>query len=152
MGPPVSHVVDDAEFLRRQRLSQRAFHRGLAARSPGSRTILEGDALQATIIPDAPRVALLNAVLYDDPSILLGSLDQIAQSYREAGVDNYAVWVPGRERDTARSLRDAGHRRVGVFTISIWSRRWSSTSSRLRRPRWSAGATTEHTGSMRHIA
>jgi hypothetical protein len=114
----VSPVTDEAELCRRQRLSQRSFYRALVHGSPSARTIDAEGGVQATIVPAAGRISLLNAVFYYDPASLLASLDGLVEAYRGAGVDGYTVWVPGDDRATARALRDAGHRRGGVLAIS----------------------------------
>ncbi|MGO9957693.1 MAG: GNAT family N-acetyltransferase [Solirubrobacteraceae bacterium] len=118
MPANVSPVTDEVELHRRQRLSQRSFYRALADNSPGARTIDGEGRIQATIVPAAARLSLLNSVFYDDPAALLASLDLLADAYRRAGVDGYAVWVPAHDRAIARALRDSGHLRGGVVVIS----------------------------------
>ncbi len=111
-------AIDEAELHCRQRVSQRGFHRALARSSPGAQTIEAAGGIQATIVPPATRMPLLNCVFYDDAEALMVSLDELADGYRRAGVDGYAVWVPPWDRPTARALRDAGPKRGGVLEVS----------------------------------
>ncbi|HTB50807.1 MAG TPA: GNAT family N-acetyltransferase [Solirubrobacteraceae bacterium] len=112
-----STELDDLELSSRQDRSQRAFHRVLATASPGARLIEREGGVQATIVPAAPSISVLNNVFYTDPSALEASLAEIADAYVASGVEHWAVSVPGQDRDTARLLRAAGHSRRAVPVV-----------------------------------
>jgi hypothetical protein len=118
MSGTAATAIGDAELHRRQQRSQRAFHRTLAQRTPDGVVLERPGGVQATIVPTAPRLALLNSVLYEDRESLLEALGELRDAYGRAGVEAWAVWVPPWDRPAARMLRDAGHSRGGALMVT----------------------------------
>jgi GNAT superfamily N-acetyltransferase len=79
------------------------------AESTGGR-IWEADGVSAAIVPGSPHRSFFNSVLYDDPVSMVKSIDAIAETYAEAGVDAWTVWVPEADTVVAEALEAAGHR------------------------------------------
>ena len=52
---------------------------------------------------------MFNSVVYSDPAALAEARHELASAYAEHGCA-WTVWVPEHDKETARMLRDAGHR------------------------------------------
>jgi GNAT superfamily N-acetyltransferase len=78
------------------------------AESTGGR-IWEADGVSAAIVPGSPHRSFFNSVLYDDPVSMVKSIDAIAGTYAEAGIDAWTVWVPAADTAVAEALEAAGH-------------------------------------------
>jgi GNAT superfamily N-acetyltransferase len=72
--------------------------------------IWESEGVSAAIVPGSPKRSFFNSVLYDDPVSMVGSIDAIAETYAEAGIDAWTVWVPAADAAVADALEAAGHR------------------------------------------
>ncbi len=79
------------------------------AESTGGR-IWKREGVSAAIVPGSPKRSFFNSVLYDDPVSMVGSIDAIAETYAEAGIDAWTVWVPAADTAVADALEAAGHR------------------------------------------
>jgi len=101
--------ADEAGWLALIRRGQPPAWRLLAEGSSGGR-LWEDGGVQVAIVPVAPDRSVFNSVFYRDSERLLGSLDEIARAYREAGVRAWTVWVPEGDADTAAALERAGHK------------------------------------------
>jgi ribosomal protein S18 acetylase RimI-like enzyme len=88
--------------------SMKAAWSGLGPASPGGRTI-ERDGVVASVVPAVPERSVMNSVIYDDPTTLAASLDELAAEYDDAGVMAWTVWVPEFDRSTPELLGQAGH-------------------------------------------
>jgi GNAT superfamily N-acetyltransferase len=100
--------ADDGAWLQLVRSSMPPFWRVLAE-STGGR-IWEADGVSAAIVPGSPQRSFFNSVLYDDPVSMVESIDAIAQTYADAGIDAWTVWVPDADTSVAEALEAAGHR------------------------------------------
>jgi ribosomal protein S18 acetylase RimI-like enzyme len=78
------------------------------AESTGGR-IWEAEGVSAAIVPGSPRRSFFNSVLYDDPVSMVKSIDAIAETYAEAGIDAWTVWVPEADTPLANALEASGH-------------------------------------------
>jgi GNAT superfamily N-acetyltransferase len=90
--------------------------------------VVEEDGLLAAIVPAAPERSVFNSVFYEDPGVLLDSLDRLDAHYLEAGVQAWTVWVPEDETETAAALEAAGH------TLDATPRDMAMAISDLREP------------------
>ena len=88
--------------------SMRASWRGFALATPGGRA-LERDGLIASVVPAVPERSVMNSVIYDDAGALRSSLGELAETYDEAGVLAWTVWVPEHDRESAKLLDAGGH-------------------------------------------
>jgi GNAT superfamily N-acetyltransferase len=104
----VAVPADDAAWLRLVRDSMPPFW-SVLAESTGGR-VWESDGVSAAIVPGSPKRSFFNSVLYDDPVSMLKSIDAIAETYTEAGIDAWTVWVPEADAAVAEALEAAGHR------------------------------------------
>ncbi len=82
---------------------------GLTAESTPDGRSFRRDGVFASIMPATPRRSVLNSVIYSDREAMLGSLDELAGTYEDAGVAAWTVWVPEEDVDAARALEEAGH-------------------------------------------
>ena len=84
------------------------FCRLLAAASEGAR-LIEGDGVIASVVPVTPERSVANSVVYERPEALGAALEPLAETYAEAGVRAWTVWVPERDRAAQELLAGAGH-------------------------------------------
>jgi GNAT superfamily N-acetyltransferase len=85
-----------------------ACFRANARGSTGAR-LVERDGVVAAVTPASPERSVFNSVLYERPKALAAALDELTQTYEEAGVRAWTVWVPEGDRGTAELLDSAGH-------------------------------------------
>jgi GNAT superfamily N-acetyltransferase len=100
--------ITDAELRRRAVDGLRPEVEAFGSGAPDSR-LLRLDGLLATVTPATPQRSLFNSVLYEDAEALERSLDLLAETYADAGVRAWTVWVPDEDRGTAAMLADLGH-------------------------------------------
>ena len=100
--------ADDGAWLELIRSSMPPFWALLAESTGGS--VWRSDGVTAAVVPDSPKRSFFNSVLYEDPEALVGSIDELASVYDEAGVEAWTVWVPEADTSVARALEEAGHR------------------------------------------
>jgi ribosomal protein S18 acetylase RimI-like enzyme len=99
--------VDDAELVRRQQVSHRAFY-ALLGRAPGHE-LLELPGVQAAIVPAAPDRSMPNAVVYEEVDALLDAHPRLVEAYAEAGVRAWTVWTPPGDEAVGRRLEALAH-------------------------------------------
>src|SRR3954447_1660530 len=87
----------------------RPFCRMIAAASEGAR-LIELEGVVATVVPVTPDRSITNSVVYEHPEALEQALDLLAETYADAGIRAWTVWVPGHDREAARMLEESGHR------------------------------------------
>ncbi len=109
--------MDDADLLERERRSQAAYYRAIAAGHPDSFVAVPGDGVQATVVPVSPERSLPNSVVYEAPGAVLECHDEIAALYAAAGVRAWTVWVRPGDDDLAAELERRGHRLDGTPAI-----------------------------------
>jgi GNAT superfamily N-acetyltransferase len=100
--------VDRDFALRIQRRAMRDFVAMMGSSAPDSR-LFERDGITAAAVPATPGRSIPNSVTYTDPDALVGTLDELAAYYDEAGVNAWTVWVPDFEAQTIAALEGAGH-------------------------------------------
>ena len=100
--------ADGAAWVQLVRSSMPPFW-SVLAESTGGRT-WESDGVTAAIVPRSPQRSFFNSVLYDDPTSLVATIDELAGVYADAGVKAWTVWVPEADRQVADALEAAGHR------------------------------------------
>jgi GNAT superfamily N-acetyltransferase len=101
--------MDDRELFDRQYASLREFCRLIGHASPGARVFERGGVL-AAVVPATPDRAVMNSVVYSDASELDRTLPELAETYSDAGVRAWTVWVPHGDAAAAAALERAGHR------------------------------------------
>lgn len=101
--------MDDAALAQHQARGQRAAYRMLAMASPRGRAVEPAPGVQASVVPERPGRSILNAVVYDDPGVLLAGYDELAAVYAAAGVYAWTVWAPPGDDATGRALAGRGH-------------------------------------------
>jgi GNAT superfamily N-acetyltransferase len=99
--------VEDRDLLRRALDGTRGFSRAIGLGEGAEVHELPG--VTVSIVPRCPERSVVNSVSYEDPEALRASLDEIAALYSEAGVFAWTVWVPAEDRESARTLEEAGH-------------------------------------------
>lgn len=72
-------------------------------------SLIRREGLLAAVTPAAPRRSVFNSVVYEDPAVLAAELDALAETYEARGIGAWTVWVPDRDRETARLLAERGH-------------------------------------------
>lgn len=81
----------------------------LVAESSSGGRFVRGDGVYAAIVPATPHRSVMNSVIYSDREAMLASLDELARTYDEAGVEAWTVWVPKADAEAAWALEEAGH-------------------------------------------
>jgi GNAT superfamily N-acetyltransferase len=100
--------ADGATWLQLVRSGMPPFWAVLAESTGGS--VWHSGGVTAAIVPDSPKRSFFNSVLYEDPGSIVGSIDDLARLYDEAGVEAWTVWVPEADTAVAQALEAAGHR------------------------------------------
>lgn len=109
--------IDDAELLARQRASQAAYYRLLGDGHPDSFVAEPLPGLQATVAPISPDRSLPNAVVYEDPDLVLQAHEQLVALYAGAGVRAWTVWVRPGDDALVSELEARGHAVDGTPAI-----------------------------------
>ncbi len=99
--------ADGAGWLQLVRSSMPPFWE-LMAEACGGR-VLRLDGVTAAVVPTSPKRSFFNSVLYEDPDAMVGSIDELAGAYEDAGVAAWTVWVPEADGAVAEALEAAGH-------------------------------------------
>lgn len=89
--------------------SLRGFARVCGRSSPGAR-LIDGEGLTASIVPATPERSVFNAVVWDQPPALLSRHGELSESYREAAVRAWTVWVPPGSDEVVTFLERHGHK------------------------------------------
>ncbi len=100
--------VDEQELRRRAIAGIRDEVEAFGSGAPESR-LIQRDGLLASLTPAAPQRSLFNSVFLDDPSVLAGEHEALAEMYDGAGVRAWTVWVPDEDRASAELLAARGH-------------------------------------------
>jgi ribosomal protein S18 acetylase RimI-like enzyme len=100
--------VDDSGLRARIQATLAGFGRMLADCSPDARS-LEIGSVNAQVNPAVPDSSLLNGVDYEDPADLPGALEELTETYRDAGVRAWTVWVPEDDAGNRELVRSRGH-------------------------------------------
>jgi ribosomal protein S18 acetylase RimI-like enzyme len=87
--------------------SMRAFFRGVPSSSGGR--VIDLDGVIACVTPAVPERSLPNSVVYESEEQLIAAIPQLADTYEEAGVLAWTVWVPEYHSAARAALADAGH-------------------------------------------
>jgi GNAT superfamily N-acetyltransferase len=74
----------------------------------GQGSVVEGDGLVASVVPDAPDSPTLNAAVAVDPDQAPAQLDDLRGRYDQAGVRRWGMWLDGRASSAGQALTDAG--------------------------------------------
>ena len=85
-----------------------AFFPSVPAASEGGR-LLELDGVLAGVTPAVPERSVANSVVYRDERALERALGVLAETYDQAGVLAWTVWVPNYHEHAKRALAEAGH-------------------------------------------
>jgi ribosomal protein S18 acetylase RimI-like enzyme len=99
--------MSDRPLWDRMHASMRKAFRAVPTASAGR--CLELDGVLACVTPAVPERSLPNSVLYDSEEALEAALPALADTYEEAGVLAWTVWVPEHHRRARRLLEEAGH-------------------------------------------
>ena len=71
--------------------------------------IAEGE-VQATVVPQSPNRSFFNSVFYSDTDALIEQLPRLAETYDDAEVDAWTVWIPATDDRARDALAEAGHK------------------------------------------
>jgi GNAT superfamily N-acetyltransferase len=99
---------DREHGLALQRRAMRDWIAMLGGASDGAR-FHDAGGVGAAIVPSVPDRSIANSVTYDSTAALLGSLDDLAALYDEAGVNAWTVWAPEFDAEAIAALKAAGH-------------------------------------------
>jgi ribosomal protein S18 acetylase RimI-like enzyme len=102
-------VPDDATLAARHARSQRAAYRVITAGSPGARVVDLTGGVQAAVVPARPDRSLFNAVLFEQPTALLGAHAELTALYAREGVRAWTVWTRPSDDATPTALAAKGH-------------------------------------------
>jgi GNAT superfamily N-acetyltransferase len=100
--------VDRGDWLDRIRESMVLTWALTAESTPGGGSFRR-EGVFASITPSTPGRSVMNSVIYSDREAMLASLEELAQTYEDAGVAAWTVWVPDGDVEAERALEDAGH-------------------------------------------
>jgi ribosomal protein S18 acetylase RimI-like enzyme len=92
--------------------SMRAFFATMPETTEGGR-VVQLDGVLATVAPAVPERSLPNSVLYETEEALADALDELRETYDDAGVLAWTVWVPRHDERAAALLERAGHKLDG---------------------------------------
>lgn len=96
------------EARRIQRRALRGFVRWVGSAGADS-TLFEAPGVTAAVVPATPARSIVNSVVFDEPADLARAYDELAASYREAGVAAWSVWTPEYQRHAIELLTGRGH-------------------------------------------
>lgn len=102
-------MTDDAALYERMLASMEVFFGFVGDHGPGGRT-WRRDGVMAAICPAFPHRSVFNSVVYRATDSLVGSLDELAATYDDAGVLAWTVWMPERDAAARSALQGAGSR------------------------------------------
>ena len=112
--------------------------------APGSR-VVELDGVAGAIVPAVPSRSIANSVTYRDADALIASLDELAATYEEAGIEAWTVWAPEFDREAIAGLEAAGHKFDGQPTAMVLDLAAAAPSD-LGDLEWDREATWEELG------
>jgi GNAT superfamily N-acetyltransferase len=102
-------VSGDAAAWERMLESMRVFFRTVPEASAGAH-LIQLDGVLAGVTPSVPERSIANWVLYEHEDALIGSVDELAAAYDDAGVLAWTVWVPEYHERVRGALGEAGHK------------------------------------------
>jgi GNAT superfamily N-acetyltransferase len=100
--------MDRDRALAIQQASLGDYIRMIAAGSRGAR-MLELDGVAASITPAARTRSIPNSVTYRDAAALAAAHAELEESFREAEIEAWTVWVPEFDKEAIELLTRAGH-------------------------------------------
>ncbi len=101
--------MDDRDLAERERRSQLAGYRAIAAGARGSRAVDVAPGLFASVVPATPQASIPNSVLYADPELVVRHHARLAALYAAAGVLAWTVWVRPGDAELEAALLERGH-------------------------------------------
>ncbi len=101
--------MSDTAAWDRMLASMRKAFASMPTTSEGGRT-LRLDGVVAAVTPAVPERSVPNSVTYETEEALADALDELRETYEEAGVEAWTVWVPEHHSRAADLLERAGHR------------------------------------------
>lgn len=104
----MGHGIDEKELRRRAIEGVRDEVEAFGSGAPSSR-LVRRDGLIASLTPASPQRSLFNSVFLDDPAVLAGEYDALAEMYDDAGIGAWTVWVFDEDRASAELLAGRGH-------------------------------------------
>lgn len=103
--------MDDAELIARERRSQRECYRSAySCFGADARAVEIAPGLLACVVPATPHASITNAVVYDDPRLVLDRHDELLALYADAGCAAWTVWVRPGDDALVDGLHARGHR------------------------------------------
>ena len=96
------------EVRRRQVDFIRGFIGWMGSASEGADT-LERPGVSAAIVPAASKRSIMNSVVAEDASALAAVYDELAQAYRDAGVEAWTIWIHEGDQESQGFLEGKGH-------------------------------------------
>ena len=71
--------------------------------------LVERDGVLASVVPVCPERSVINSVYFAEPASLVAAYGELAEAYRAAAIEAWAVWVPQADRESAAFLEARGH-------------------------------------------
>jgi GNAT superfamily N-acetyltransferase len=146
----VADRIERSEAIALQRRALTAFVR-LLGRSSARSAVIHRDGVVASIVPAVPDRSVLNSVVYRDAGALEATLDELATTYDEAGVNAWTVWVPEPERDAAAVLERAGHA-LDAAPAAMVRRLAGLPAPQVRELDWDVEAAPQEVGRINDLA
>ncbi|HET8863008.1 MAG TPA: GNAT family N-acetyltransferase [Solirubrobacterales bacterium] len=100
--------IDEQELRRRAIAGVRDEVEAFGSGAADSR-LIRADGLLASVTPASPQRSLFNSVVYDDAAVLAREYEATAETYDDAGIAAWTVWVPDEDRGSAELLAGRGH-------------------------------------------
>lgn len=101
--------MEDPALYRRCFDSMRHSFVGMFEQLPAPMRCLRLDGVIAGVAPPTPDRSVVNSVIYETADQLEAALQELAQTYEDAGVRAWTVWVPADDERARELLRAAGH-------------------------------------------
>jgi GNAT superfamily N-acetyltransferase len=138
------------EVWRRQVDFIRGYIGWLASASPGAQ-LWEVSGVRAAIVPAAATRSVPNSVITESVELLAESYDQLAQAYREAGVDAWTVWLHENDSPSRELLEAKGHVFDGApVAMALELSEWQPEE--LGDLDWDAAASFDELGQINDLA
>jgi hypothetical protein len=86
----------------------RGFIHWLGNASEGAR-VWESDGVSAAIVPASGERSIMNSIVVERADALTSAYEELAQAYRDAGVQAWTVWIHEGDSNAQAFLEGQGH-------------------------------------------
>ncbi|MDX6587539.1 MAG: hypothetical protein QOI31_2012 [Solirubrobacterales bacterium] len=138
------------EVQRRQVDFIRGFIQWLGSTSPDSAE-WERPGVSAAIVPAAAERSIMNSVMAEGAEHLASAYDELAQTYRDAGIQAWTVWIHEGDQEAQGFLEAKGHAFDGApVAMALELSGWEAED--LGDLDWDSGATFDELGRLNDLA